>query len=222
MSEVFAIPLCKVVNFSLKAKLLKFNSEAGQKWGLFCFTFLFVFLMIIGNSATAQVETPIKSLPGKLPVKGDSIRPDTLIRPKKDTVHIKSDTLKNVKKKGAIETTILYSARDSIIRAAKMLSNEPLITRELFSKALGSLDQSAQAAPDVDLLIRTGGEQRLSDFLLWESAYAELYFTQTMWPDFGEKELSEALSVFHSRDRRFGRVSTPNEVSNGKKRISLR
>src|SRR5258706_13060587 len=113
MSELFAIPLCKVVNFSLKAKLLKFKSEAGQKWGLFCFTFLFVFL-IIGNSATAQVETPIKSLPGKLPVKRDSIRPDTLIRSKKDTVHVKSDTLKNVKKKGAIETTIVYSAQDSI------------------------------------------------------------------------------------------------------------
>jgi len=114
MSELFAIPLCKVVNFSLKAKLLKFNSEAGQKWGLFCFTFLFVLLMIIGNSATAQVETPIKSLPGKLPVKRDSIRRDTLPLSKKDTVRVKSDTLKNVKKKGAIETTIVYSAKDSI------------------------------------------------------------------------------------------------------------
>jgi undecaprenyl diphosphate synthase len=115
-----------------------------------------------------------------------------------------------------------YSARDSIIRAAKILSTEPLITREMFSKALGSLDQPAQAAPDVDLLIRTGGEQRLSDFLLWESAYAELYFTQTMWPDFGKEELSEALTVFHSRDRRFGRLSAPDEVSNTKKRISHR
>jgi len=102
------------VNFSLKAKLLKFNSEAGQKWGLFCFTFLFVLLMIIGNSAIAQVETPIKSLPGKLPVKRDSIRRDTLPLSKKDTVRVKSDTLKNVKKKGAIETTIVYSAQDSI------------------------------------------------------------------------------------------------------------
>ena len=114
MSELFAIPLCKVVNFSLKAKLLKFKSEAGQKWVLFCFTFPFVFLMIMENSVYAQVETPIKTAPRELPAKRDSIRRDTLDLSKKDSVHVKSDTVKNVKKKGAIETTIVYSARDSI------------------------------------------------------------------------------------------------------------
>jgi undecaprenyl diphosphate synthase len=58
--------------------------------------------------------------------------------------------------------------------------------------------------PDVDLLIRTGGEQRLSDFLLWECAYAELYFTDTMWPDMDTGELAAAVREFHSRQRRFG------------------
>ena len=58
--------------------------------------------------------------------------------------------------------------------------------------------------PDVDLVIRTGGEQRLSDFLLWESAYAELYFIETMWPDFGAAELAAAVAEFHARERRFG------------------
>src|SRR6266513_1100325 len=58
--------------------------------------------------------------------------------------------------------------------------------------------------PDVDLLIRTGGEQRLSDFLLWECAYAELYFTEIMWPDFGAADLADALRAFHARQRRFG------------------
>ncbi len=74
-----------------------------------------------------------------------------------------------------------------------------------------AVDYSARAAiergqllPDVDLVIRTGGEQRLSDFLLWESAYAELYFTTTMWPDFGADDLSAALTWFHARERRFG------------------
>jgi undecaprenyl diphosphate synthase len=61
--------------------------------------------------------------------------------------------------------------------------------------------------PDVDLLIRTGGEQRLSDFLLWESAYAELYFTDTMWPAFGPADLSAALAEFRARERRFGGLS---------------
>jgi undecaprenyl diphosphate synthase len=58
--------------------------------------------------------------------------------------------------------------------------------------------------PDVDLLIRTGGEQRLSDFLLWETAYAELYFTDTMWPDFGPADLARAIADFRTRQRRFG------------------
>ncbi|HEU5262965.1 MAG TPA: polyprenyl diphosphate synthase [Gemmatimonadales bacterium] len=74
-----------------------------------------------------------------------------------------------------------------------------------------AVDYSAREAihagrllPDVDLLIRTGGEQRLSDFLLWECAYAELYFTDTMWPDIGAAELAAAIREFRSRQRRFG------------------
>ena len=58
--------------------------------------------------------------------------------------------------------------------------------------------------PDVDLLIRTGGEHRLSDFLLWECAYAELYFSPMMWPDFGAADLAAAVTWFHARERRFG------------------
>jgi undecaprenyl diphosphate synthase len=64
----------------------------------------------------------------------------------------------------------------------------------------------------VDLLIRTGGEKRLSDFLLWESAYAELIFTPRLWPDFDSQDLSAALREFHSRDRRFGRVEATAAV----------
>lgn len=64
--------------------------------------------------------------------------------------------------------------------------------------------ESGSVLPDVDLLIRTGGEQRLSDFLLWECAYAELYFTSVMWPDFSAQDLTAALESFNSRERRFG------------------
>jgi undecaprenyl diphosphate synthase len=63
--------------------------------------------------------------------------------------------------------------------------------------------------PDVDLLIRTGGERRLSDFLLWECAYAELIFTERMWPDFDAGDLAAAIAEFRSRDRRFGRIAEP-------------
>jgi undecaprenyl diphosphate synthase len=82
-----------------------------------------------------------------------------------------------------------------------------------------AVDYSARAAiragtllPDVDLLIRTGGEQRLSDFLLWECAYAELWFTDRMWPDFGAAHLAAAIHEFHSRDRRFGGLPTREAV----------
>ena len=72
--------------------------------------------------------------------------------------------------------------------------------------------RAAELLPDVDLLIRTGGEQRLSDFLLWECAYAELWFTERMWPDFGSANLAAAIHEFHSRDRRFGGLPTREAV----------
>ncbi len=69
------------------------------------------------------------------------------------------------------------------------------------------------SVPDVDLLIRTGGECRISNFLLWQSAYAEIYFTDALWPDFGEDDLKEALRWYEGRERRFGRTS--EQLRNG-------
>ena len=89
-----------------------------------------------------------------------------------------------------------YSSRDAIVAAAQQLRKRA--TRDSISRLL--------AGPDVDLLIRTGGEQRLSDFLLWECAYAELIFTPRMWPDFDASDLKAAVAEYHSRERRFGAV----------------
>jgi undecaprenyl diphosphate synthase len=97
-----------------------------------------------------------------------------------------------------------YSSRDAILRAVGRINKSQPITREVFSQALS--DGGVTAAPDVDLVIRTGGEQRLSDFLLWECAYAEFYFTKRMWPDFDRGDLAEAVKEFHARERRYGRV----------------
>jgi undecaprenyl diphosphate synthase len=105
-----------------------------------------------------------------------------------------------------------YSARDAILRAAARLGaagSEGEPSREAFARLLADPcddGDPATPAPDVDLLIRTGGEQRLSDFLLWECAYAELVFTDRMWPDFGPADLAEAVREFHRRERRFGAV----------------
>jgi len=100
-----------------------------------------------------------------------------------------------------LRLAIDYSGRDAILAAAAACGPGPL-TREALSRRLSA----GGANPDVDLLIRTGGEQRLSDFLLWEAAYAELYFTDVPWPDFGPDDLRRALHAFHGRDRRFGAV----------------
>ncbi|MGN7127123.1 di-trans,poly-cis-decaprenylcistransferase [Methylorubrum thiocyanatum] len=94
-----------------------------------------------------------------------------------------------------------YSSRDAILAAAARLGPEGL-SRDAMSEAL--------CGPgDVDLLIRTGGEKRLSDFLLWEAAYAELHFTERMWPDFGAADLAAAVADFAARDRRFGGLNSP-------------
>jgi len=103
-----------------------------------------------------------------------------------------------------------YSARDAIVRAGRaMRADIPRDSeeeREEFTRLLSKVEHGTGASRDVDLLIRTGGEQRLSDFLLWECAYAELYFTRRMWPEFSPKDLAEAVEEFMSRERRFGTV----------------
>jgi len=99
-----------------------------------------------------------------------------------------------------------YSSRDAIVRAAQFLPPGAKVDRDSFLRALCESDPSRALAPEVDLLVRTGGEQRLSDYLLWECAYAELYFTPTLWPDFGAGDLELALADFHGRVRRFGGI----------------
>ncbi len=100
-----------------------------------------------------------------------------------------------------------YGGRDEILRAARRYAEDfsggraEELTEELFSSYLDSA-----GIPDPDLLIRPGGEQRLSNFLLWQCAYAEFYFTDVLWPDFDEAELDKAIAAFQRRDRRYGRV----------------
>ena len=99
-----------------------------------------------------------------------------------------------------LRVAVDYSARDAILNAATKLAGISAPTRELFSQ----LVTGEAGLRDVDLIIRTSGEKRLSDFLLWEGAYAELHFTERMWPEFDAEDLAEALASFHRRERRFG------------------
>jgi undecaprenyl diphosphate synthase len=104
-----------------------------------------------------------------------------------------------------------YSARHSILQAAAAALDAQSDAADEFTRfraRLNAVNHSAPA-PDVDLLIRTGGDQRLSDFLLWECAYAELYFTDCLWPDFAAADYELALADFGRRQRRFGKVAAP-------------
>jgi undecaprenyl diphosphate synthase len=99
-----------------------------------------------------------------------------------------------------------YSSRESILRAACWMVSSLEVSEREFARRLGEVTHACGPTPDVDLLIRTGGERRLSDFMLWECAYAELFFSPRMWPDFKESDLAEAVEDFLGRERRFGRL----------------
>ncbi|MDR2886268.1 MAG: di-trans,poly-cis-decaprenylcistransferase [Rikenellaceae bacterium] len=109
---------------------------------------------------------------------------------------------------------INYSSKSELVRAAQHLAREAVahvlepedITPEMISGELYTAPW-----PEPDLLIRTGGEQRLSNFLLWQAAYAELYFTQTMWPDFRDEDFDKALAAYCERQRRYGVLKNKQE-----------
>lgn len=123
-----------------------------------------------------------------------------------------------------LQLAVDYSARDAILEAARLhraagsspprmphppasaCTPPPTLSREAFARLISRALHAEIPVPEVDLLIRTGGEQRLSDFMLWECAYAELVFTPCLWPDFGEGDLTRALEEFRCRERRFGGV----------------
>jgi len=117
-----------------------------------------------------------------------------------------------------LNLALSYGSRQEILFAVKQLarkvSEEKIdvekINESLFSKMLYTRD-----IPDPDLLIRTGGEFRISNFLLWQIAYTEIYVTDTSWPAFGKKELIEAIDEYQNRERRFGKISDQLKVNNG-------
>ncbi len=132
-----------------------------------------------------------------------------IIQATSDTSHFKGTS---------VVLAINYGGRDEILRGIQKLQNDKTIkshtsiTEEQFSQYLDEPN-----LPDVDLLIRTGGEQRISNFLLWQSNYAELLFTDTLWPDYNEDEFYENIKTYLKRNRRFGSVTENKDINNDKK-----
>lgn len=110
-----------------------------------------------------------------------------------------------------------YSSKWEIVNAAKQIAEDVKsgkISSENINEAVFSDYLSTRGIPDPDLLIRTGGEQRISNFLLWQAAYSEFYFTDTYWPDFREEQLYEAILDYQNRERRFGKTSEQVQSEN--------
>ena len=130
---------------------------------------------------------------------GDRSRLDEDIRKKMDTL----EAVTKDKNGMVLNLAINYGGRDDIVRAVKSIVKSGIpeedITEETISEHLDTKD-----CPDPELLIRTSGENRISNFLLWQLAYSEFYFTDRLWPDFSEKDLIDAIRSYQNRDRRFG------------------
>jgi undecaprenyl diphosphate synthase len=117
------------------------------------------------------------------------------------------------KNNGLILTGALsYSGREEILRAVKRIVKNGTNPEEIDEKTFESYLYT-KGIPEPDLIIRTSGEKRLSNFLLWQSAYAELYFTETMWPDFTKDEFTSAITEFRKRERRFGALPKISRTS---------
>ena len=113
-----------------------------------------------------------------------------------------------------LRLAIDYSSRQMLIEAGRRLRDIRLEDTSQYLSFLAQAEHSQPAAPAVDLLIRSGGERRLSDFLLWECAYAELHFVDCLWPDFDAAAFAHALAEFARRQRRFGRIiESPPEIA---------
>ena len=109
-----------------------------------------------------------------------------------------------------LQCALSYGGRDEIIRALKKAVSMGVTSDQITENYIAALLDTT-GIPDPDLIIRTSGEQRLSNFLLWQSAYSEFYFTNTLWPDFTREELLDAIHEYRTRSRRFGKVEKASE-----------
>ncbi len=159
-------------------------------------------LMQLFKRALANEVAKLHENGVRLKVVGDTARFDPTIRKLID----KGERLTKENKGLTLTIAANYGGRWDILQAMNRFTRENPSHRAITEEALAPY-LSMGYAPEPDLFIRTGGEQRVSNFLLWQLAYTELYFTETLWPDFGGAVLDEAIASFRRRERRFGRTS---------------
>lgn len=200
-------------------KSVRQTVEAAAKLGVEYLT-LYAFSTENWNRPKLEVDTLMKLLVSSLKNELDTLQKNNI---RLNTIGNSSMLPKSVHKElaGVIEKTrensrmtltlaLSYGSREEIISAVRLLAEDVkagnIDVDAITEDTLGSRLYTA-GMPDVDLMIRTSGEQRISNYLLWQSAYAELYFTEVLWPDFTEADLHRAIITYQNRERRFGKTS---------------
>ncbi|MGQ2983323.1 isoprenyl transferase [Flavobacterium sp.] len=200
-------------------KAVRETVESCAKLGIECLT-LYAFSTENWNRPKLEVDTLmnllVSSLEKELPtlqknsiklstIGNTALLPDSARKKLQDVMELTQGN-----NRMTLTLALSYGSREEIISAVKMISekvqNNQLNIADI-SESVLSQHLYTHDLPDVDLVIRTSGEQRISNFLLWQVAYAELYFTEVLWPDFREKDLHEAIISYQKRERRFGKTS---------------
>jgi len=164
-----------------------------------------ILMRILLSALKSELETMQKNNIKLQTVGGISTLPGVILE---ELERVVEQTSQNT---GMVLTLALsYGGREELVSMAKVLAEKVkngLIHEQDIDESVVNEHLYTAEMPDVDLLIRTSGEMRISNFLLWQSAYAELYFTERYWPDFREEHLLEALTDYQNRERRFGKTS---------------
>ena len=200
-------------------KSVKIIIETCAKLGIENLT-LYAFSTENWNRPKLEVDTLmkilIKSLKKELPTLiNNNIRLNTIGNLEKMPETAQKELLDVIEKtknntKLTLTLALSYGSREEIVNVVKSISDKVknnIISIDAIDDSIINEHLYTQNLPDVDLLIRTSGEHRISNFLLWQIAYAELYFTDVLWPDFKEQELYEAIISYQKRERRFGKTS---------------
>ncbi|PJR03166.1 isoprenyl transferase [Avrilella dinanensis] len=211
--------LLRTIGHENGAKAVRQTVETCARLGIKNLT-LFAFSTENWNRPKLEVDTLMKLLSKALKKELNTLTKndirlntigDTESLPKsvaKNLIEVVESTKEN--QRMTLTLALNYGSREEITRATKLIADKVknnIISVEDIDESVINNHLYTRNLPDVDLVIRTSGEQRISNFLLWQIAYAELYFTDVLWPDFSAEHLMEALESYQNRERRFGKTS---------------